>query len=109
MLLRRGAARGEERSLELAGLHVTEWSRKLDDVSGKPVLVFSHGFHAARRQSRLLDGGARVADFLVPHRPSRRDLYGGAARWIDRPATPSVTPKPGTMPTYRDRGDDVRR
>jgi hypothetical protein len=74
-------ANAEERAVKLAGLDVTVWSPKSDDVGGLPVIVFSHGFHgcATRGSHRLAshsgsceegeEGGRRLSESRVARHP----------------------------------------
>src|SRR5436309_9521092 len=83
-----GSANAEERGVQLAGMNVTVWSQKTDDVTGQPVIVFSHGFHGCATQSRFLMEAFASAGYLVLA-PNHRDATcsGGPAHWLDPPQT----------------------
>jgi predicted dienelactone hydrolase len=103
-------ANAEERAVKLAGLDVTVWSPKSDDVSGLPVIVFSHGFHGCATQSRFLMEAFASAGYLVLA-PNHRDATcnGGPAHWWNKAQAPFRKPEDWNDATFRDRGDDVRR
>jgi pimeloyl-ACP methyl ester carboxylesterase len=100
----------EERAVELAGMKVTLWSEKTDNVSAQPVIVFSHGFHGCATQSRFLMEALASAGYLVLA-PNHRDATcnGGHAHWLEQPQTAFGKPEEWTAATLYDRGDDVRR
>src|SRR5262249_50737210 len=76
----------EERAVQLAGMKVTVWSQKVDNVTAQPVIVFSHGFHGCATQSRFLMEALASAGYLVLA-PNHRDATcnGGPAHWLDQP------------------------
>jgi pimeloyl-ACP methyl ester carboxylesterase len=101
--------RGEERAIQLAGINVTVWAQKVDDVHGQPVLIFSHGFHACATQSRFLMVALVEAGYLVLA-PNHRDATcnGGHAHWFDQPQIGFWKPEDWNEATFQDRGEDVR-
>ncbi len=103
-------ANAEERAVKLADMDVTVWSQKSDDVSGLPVIVFSHGFHGCATQSRFLMEAFASAGYLVLA-PNHRDATcnGGPAHWWNKAQAPFRKPEEWNDATFRDRGDDVRR
>ncbi len=102
-------ANAEQRAVKLAGMDVTVWSPKSDDVGGLPVIVFSHGFHGCATQSRFLMEAFESAGYLVLA-PNHRDATcnGGPAHWWNKAQAPFRKPEEWNEATFRDRGEDVR-
>ena len=102
--------RADEHSVQLAGMKVAVWSQKADNVTGLPVIVFSHGFHGCATQSRFLMRVFASAGYLVLA-PNHRDATcnNGPAHWWDGAQMPFRKPQEWGDATFRDRGDDVRR
>ena len=105
-----GTANAEERAAKLAGMDVTVWSPKSEDVGGLPVIVFSHGFHGCATQSRFLMEAFASGGYLVLA-PNHRDATcnRGPAHWWNKAQAPFRKPEEWNDTTFRDRGEDVRR
>jgi predicted dienelactone hydrolase len=101
--------KAEERAVQLAGIDVTVWSKKIDDVHDQPVLVFSHGFHACATQSRFLMDALASAGYLILA-PNHRDATcnGGHAHWFEPPKIGFRKAENWNETTFADRGEDVR-
>jgi predicted dienelactone hydrolase len=104
------AAEMAERSLKLDGLAVTAWFDETGPLAGRPVVVFSHGFHGCATQSRFLTEALAAAGYLVLA-PNHKDAVcnGSSARWRDRPDVPFRDAEAWDDTRYRDRADDIRR
>jgi hypothetical protein len=103
------AAEMAERSVKLAGLSVTVWFDDAKSQAGKPVVVFSHGFHGCSTQSKFLTE-ALAADGYLVFAPNHRDAAcnGGASRRRDPADAPFRDGAAWDEQKYRDRAEDIR-
>lgn len=99
-----------ERAVKLDGLAVTAWWVDGGPLAGRPVVVFSHGFHGCAIQSRFLAEALAAAGYLVLA-PNHRDAAcnGGGASRSARPEAPFRDAAAWDDARYRDRADDIRR
>ena len=99
----------DERSVKLAGMHVTVWSQSVSAPGKRPVIIFSHGFHGCATQSRFLME-AFAGDGYVVFAPNHRDAIcgGGEAKWSDRPEAPFWKIGVWNQDSFRNRADDIR-
>lgn len=103
-------AQGAEQTITLGGMNVTVWAQETADSVGRPVIIFSHGFHGCATQSRFLMEAFASSGYLV-FAPDHHDAAckRGISSWFQKPAVPFRQPLNWNETTYRDRAEDIRR
>jgi alpha-beta hydrolase superfamily lysophospholipase len=98
-----------EQSITLSGLNVTVWSQKHAKTIKQPVIIFSHGFHGWKTQSRFLMNVFASAGYIV-FAPNHRDAIcnNGRLNLFGKAQTPFRYPAGWSESTFRDRAGDIR-